>query len=99
MSDMENGIALVLVGVFWVCKAYIFTHKDISLIVKYEMSDMENGITLVLVGVFWVCKAYIAGKDVLEEYYNIASVSTYVFGYLFHYLVEWVSDALKLIYS
>ena len=23
MSDMENGITLVLVGVFWVCKAYI----------------------------------------------------------------------------
>ena len=61
------------------------------------MSDMENGITLVLVGVFWVCKAYIAGKDMFEEYYNIASVSTCVFGYLFEYLVEWVSDALKLI--
>ena len=56
------------------------------------MSDMENGITLVLVGVFWVCKAYIAGKDMFEEYYNIASVSTCVFGYLFEYLVEWMSE-------
>ena len=48
----------------------------------------ENCITFVLVGVFLVCKAHSGGIDMFDQYYNIASVSTYVFGYLFHYLVE-----------
>ena len=54
------------------------------------ITGTENCITLVLVGVILVCKAHSAGKDVFEEYYNIASVSTYVFGYLFQYFVELV---------
>ena len=52
------------------------------------ITGTENCITFVLVGVFLVCKAHSGGIDMFDKYYNIASVSTYVFGYLFHYLVE-----------